>query len=96
MSKYTKRGRPAVPIKATEPHVKAMFRFMDVHKITNQQAADKTGLDASVLSNWRRGTSTPRLDLFVATCEAVGVIITLAPRAGRVKIATDDQLEMEL
>ncbi|AHJ10748.1 hypothetical protein P106B_65 [Rhizobium phage vB_RglS_P106B] len=71
------------PILATEPHVKKLFKHMDAHNIQLRKASEQSGVAERVISNWRTGTSTPRLDLFVAVCESVGLKLEI-------------QLELEL
>jgi len=73
----TRYHRRTVPIKATEPHVKKLFKHMDAHNFTLHSAAQASGVAERVISNWRNGTSTPRLDLFVAVCEAVGLSLSI-------------------
>jgi hypothetical protein len=84
------------PIKATEPHVKALFRFMDLHRISFRVASEKSGVDQRVISGWRTGNSTPRLDLFVAVCEAVGLILSIAIHSKRAHNIDADQFTLEL
>lgn len=69
------RKRP--PIKAKEPHVKRLFKHMDDKNISIRVVAASSGVDERVISNWRAGTSTPRLDLFAAVCKAAGISIQL-------------------
>lgn len=91
--KYIRRSEARIA--ATEPHVRALFKHMDIRKITLREAGEKSGVDERVISDWRRGKSTPRLDLFASVCDAVGICITLASGVRRVKIV-DDQLELTL
>lgn len=69
--------RTIKPIAAKQPHVRKLFKHMDDAGIALRDAAERSGIDSAVISNWRRGTSTPRLDLFTAVCEAVGLSISI-------------------
>lgn len=85
------------PIRATDPLVKALFKYMSEQGISLETASEKSGVSAVVLSNWRRGLNTPRLDLFAAVCEAVGVVLSVClssskkPRKG-----SNSQMELEI
>lgn len=71
------QNKKRVPIGAKEPHVKKLFKHMDAANISLNAASLKSGVAERVISNWRTGTSTPRLDLFVCVCQAVGLSISV-------------------
>jgi len=84
------------PIMTRQPHVRALFRHMDLTGMTFRVVSDASGVDTDVLSNWRCGKSSPRLDLFVAVCDAVGLTLTIAARGKSVRSKAENQIEMEL
>jgi hypothetical protein len=69
---------PRPRVKATTEPVRALFHHMDARSITTEAASKKSGVGAGVITNWRSGATTPRLDLFIAVCEAVGVVLFVA------------------
>lgn len=89
----TKR-RP-IPIKAKDPHIRALFEYMDANRITIYDASERSGVDTANISNWRRGTASPRLNLFVAVCEAVGLCWTAAAKHKK-RVVVANQMELPL
>jgi len=73
---------PKMPkkVRATLPPLKQFFQMLKESKLTVVDIAEKSGVAASTISDWRRGFSTPRLDLFVAVCNAAGLEIELRKR----------------
>lgn len=83
-----------IPIAAKAPHVRALFGYMDMRSITLRTASERSGVDERVISNWRSGASTPRLDLFVAVCESVGLVLSVA-LSSKVKKPNVEQMELD-
>lgn len=91
--KYLNRGR--VPIKAKEKHIRALFEYMDANGIPIYQASDASGVAECNISNWRSGKSSPRLDLFMAVCEAVGLLWTVTTTHKKRQVVVN-QMELPL
>lgn len=71
-----KYHRTATPIGSVSPLVIALFSHMDSKEITLAQAAMLSGVNEANISNWRRGARSPRLDLFLAVANAVGLSVS--------------------
>lgn len=81
------------PIGARQPLVRALFAHVDRAGLSLRAVSETSGVDSTVLSNWRTGKTVPRLDLFVAVCQAVGM--TIRVNVHRSKTETE-QMELAL
>lgn len=83
------------PVRSKEPLVRALFRHMELngHKISD--VAERAGVSADILSKWRSGLHSPRLDLFVAVCESCGMSLSAMSNTKR-HTANAQQMELEL
>ena len=70
MVKYHK-NTPAKPIGSKDQRVRMLFKHVDRIGMNLNQLSEKCGVDRNTLSMWRTGKSSPRLDLFIAACDAV-------------------------
>ena len=61
------------PVGSKDQRVKMLFRQIDRLALTLNDVSIKSGVDAATLSNWRTGKTSPRLDLFISVCDAVGL-----------------------
>lgn len=91
----TKRYHQTIkPIGARQPLVRALFTHMDNIGLSMYALSAKSGIDSKVLSNWRTGKSSPRIDLFTAACQAVGMSLRISsPSAPR---PATEQMELSL
>ena len=67
-------------VRATLPPLKQFFQHLKETKQIVVDVAEKSGVAASTISDWRRGFSAPRLDLFIAVCNTAGLEIELRKR----------------
>ena len=83
------------PIGARQPLVRALFAHVDRAGLSLRAVSERSGVDSTVLSNWRTGKTVPRLDLFIATCQAVNMVLRMsAPSNSRA--STAEQMELTL
>lgn len=82
------------PIGARQPLVRALFTHIDRAGLSLRSVSERSGVDSTVLSNWRTGKTVPRLDLFIAVCQAVNMVLRMsAPSNHR---STTEQMELSL
>lgn len=85
--------RTVAPIKAKEPHIIALFKHIDGLDKSLREIEMLSGI--SNLSSWRSGKHSPRLDLFIAVCDSVGLLITLT-MARKSRKSDVNQMELEI
>lgn len=71
------KNTPIKPIGSKDKRVRTLFKHIDINNLSLNEVSEKCGVDRNTLSTWRTGQSSPRLDLFIAVCEAVGLEVQL-------------------
>lgn len=82
------------PIGARQPLVRALFAHIDRAGLSLRAVSERSGIDSTVLSNWRTGKTVPRLDLFIAACQAVNMVLRMSVPSSQRTAA--EQLELTL
>jgi DNA-binding XRE family transcriptional regulator len=73
MVKKYHKNTPAKPIGSKDKRVRMLFKHVDRSGVSLAELSERCGVDRNTLSMWRTGKSSPRLDLFIAVCDAVGL-----------------------